>query len=272
MTFPFYEEIINDGTISIDNFKYPNFMGYLNPYGIPISFKDKFGYTGHGEGLSLQERFRVYYRLKIKSSEKMNLLEEYRMSDKYQKSERDRYSGILKILKEEKEQRKRQFYFSELEQMELEVYNFLLKCYNAETFFKGVGNVETCMCEYDFWEREYKNKKLYDMYHNDFELEYGIYIDKILVEVFKKVMIQYLGYHAVERVPKTITTSSFRIYETFYQYIDNGFTIFQIPKMIFEPKEKKYVQCKQNEFFIPDSELRLRDELLAHRKLVLLNK
>ena len=272
MTLPFNEEIINDSEINIENFKYLNFVGFLNPEGISINFGDIFGYTGHGQAPSIQERFRVYYILKIRNSKWISPLEEYIMSKRYQRSEKERYSEILKelssSLKEDVEQWKKRNFSLEREQMEINIYDFLLNCYSADTFFDGVGKVETCMSEREFWNHEYKNKSLYDIDHWDFKIEYGMYQDKILVDVFKNVMIQNLGYHSVERTPKTITTSSFRIYETFYNYLLNDFTIFQMPKMIFEPKEKRYVQYEQNEFLIPDSELRLKDEIQSIRKLV----
>ncbi len=85
-------------------------------------------------------------------------------------------------------------------------------------------------------------------------------------------MIQCLGYHSVERVPITIATSSFTIYETFYNYLLQDYTIFQMPKMLFDQKEKKYIQQNPNEFFLQDSELRLKDEIEAIKKLVPLEK
>lgn len=269
MTLPFNKEVINDGEINIENFKYPNFVGFLNPYGFPIEFEDKFGYTGHEQPPSIQELFRVYYILKIRNSKLISSLEEYIMSDKYQNSEKERYSSILK---EELQRCKKNYSYSMIseQQMEIDVYNFLLNCYSADTFFEGVGNINTCMCEQEFWNQEYKG--LYDIEDLDFKLEYGIYKDKILVDIFKNVMIQYLGYHSIERVPRTITTSSFRIYETFYNYLLNDFTIFQMPKMIFNPKERKYIPQNPNDFFLPDSELRLRDEIQAIKKLVPINE
>lgn len=277
MTLPFNEEVINDGIINICNFKYPNFVGFLNPYGIPIKFRDNFGYTGHGEAPSVQERFRVYYILKIRNSKWISPLEEYMMSDKYQRFEKERYSSFFKnlnsSLKKELKHSKKQYSSSfAKEQIEVDIYDFLLNCYSADTFFEGVGNIETCMCEREFWNQKYKNKNLYDIGDWDFEIEYKIYKDRILADVFKNVMIQYLGYHSVERVPRTITTSSFNIYETFYNYLLNDFTIFQISKMNFDFKQKKYVQQNPNEFFLSDSELRLRDEIQSIKKLVPINE
>lgn len=273
MTLPFHEEIINDSPISSASFEYPSFVGFLSPYGIPISFRDKFGYTGHGQFPSIQEIFRMYYVLKIRTSKWISPLEKYIMSHKYQNSKKERYDKTLRklssSLKEEVVRQTKQLSSSFIyEQMEMDIYNFLLNCYSSDTFFDGVGNVETCMCEREFWKYEYKNKNLYDIDHYDFKMEYEIYKDKIFADVFKNVMIQYLGYHSVERVSRTITTSTSCIYETFYNYLLNDFTIFQIPKMKFNPEERKYVSQNFNEFFLPDSELRFRDEIQAIKKLV----
>ena len=274
MTLPFYEKVVNDGGINTENFKCPRFVGFLNPYGIPIKFVDKFGYTGHGEVPSIQEYFRVYYILKIKPSKLISPLEEYIMSYEYLNSEKNRYNITLKEcieeLKEDINRYKKSsssFVISRL-QMNMDVYSFLFNCYSANTFFEGVGNIETCMCKEEFWNKEYINKNLYRVDSWDFNIEYEIYKDKILTEIFKNVMIQNLGYHSIERVPRTITTSSLNIYETFYNYLLNDFLIFQMPKIIFDPKKKKYVKQNLNEFFLPDSELRLRDEIQAIKKLV----
>lgn len=278
MTLQFNEEIVNDEIISSNSFKSPNFIGFINPYGVPINLKDKLGYTGHGEAPSIQERFRVYYTLKIKESKLTSPLEEYIMTSEYQHSEKERQINYLKQLRESLneelnyQKKESTFYNISEKQMELDIYDFFINCYSADTFFKGVGNVQTCKCEREFWATEYKNKNLYDVGDWDFNMEYQIYKDKILAETLKNVLIQYLGYHSVERVPRTITTASICTYKEFYKYIANDFTIFQIPKMIWDSKKRKYVELKLNEFFLPDSELRLRDEIQAIKKLVPINE
>lgn len=266
MTLPFCEEIINDGEITSDSFNHPNFVGYLNPKGEPISFNDKIGYTGHGEPPSIQEKFRVFYILKIENYKYISILEKHIMSDEYQHSQKEKY---LKLLKEAKSSLtediklfKKRFSGSFIrEQMELDIYNFLINCYSAHTFFDGVGNIETCMCEYKYWEQEYKHNKLHDSSHWHFKIDYSIYKDKILADIFKQVIIQYVGYHSVERIPRTITTSESKIYETFWNYLVHNFNIVYLPRMIFDPNKKTHIECPINEFFIPDSELKLKAEL-----------
>lgn len=275
MTLPYYEDIVNDEAINYESFKYPNFVGYLNPYGIPISFRDKFGYTGHGQSLSIQERFRVYYTLKMKPSELISPFEEYIMTNEYQHSEKERHFNSLKNLRrsfnEDLKRWKKQKYpssFINKRQMELDIYDFFINCYRADTFFDGIGNVETCLCEREFWLTEYKDKDVYPIDDYHFKMAYQIYKDKILAEAFKNVLIQYLGYHAVERVPKTITTSSFGIYQKFYYYLKNDFTIYQIPKMFWNPKERTYISFKLDDFFLPDSEIRLKEEIKSQKKFL----
>ena len=78
----------------------------------------------------------------------------------------------------------------------------------------------------------------------------------------------YLIYLSYSFLLTLITTSSFKIYETFYNYLLNDFTIYQVPKMIYDGDKKMYVMHKQNEFFIPDNELRLKEEIQSIKKLV----
>lgn len=259
MGLEFRKEIVNDEEISIKSIKYPNFVGFLNPNGIPIEFENKLKYTSHGEMPSLQERFRTFYTLKIKESDLITPIEEYRMSEKYLKSEKER--NLKRLLELKQIALDELEYFSlEKQQLEIDIYNFFINCYSAKTFFDGVGNVDICKCEREFFETEYKNKNIYRVGSWDFDTEYQLYKDKILAETIKKVLIQYLGYHAIERVTKTITTSSFTIYRDFYNYILNGYAIYQLPKMIYDEVEKMYSSYT---LFPTDSELRLKDELQA---------
>ena len=215
--------------------------------------------------------------MKIKDYAGISQLEKYRMTKNYLISEKNRNIQLLKQLcanlKEEINN------YSKLapdiviiDRMELDIYKFLLNCYSANTFFDGVGNIVTCMCEKEFWYKEYKNKRLYDMDHNDFQTEYKIYKDDILANAFKDVMIQYLGYHSIERIPKTITTSSLEIYETFYNYLLNDFTIVQLPKMNYDLNKRKYINQNSNCFFLSDHQLRLKEEIQAIKKYVPLDQ
>lgn len=272
MTLPFNESVVND-LFDSNSFRNPNFLGYLDKNGNPIRFEDRYGYRGHGEGASVQQRFRVLFNLKIADSENISAIDEYRMSKKFLISEKKRYLNIIKkYLEDLKDYPIRDDDNSKYNyQLEQDIYKFLLNCYSAETFFDGIGNIRYCMCEHDFYDVYYKKNHPGSSYYGnnyDFELEYSIYKDKILVDILKEVVIQYLGYHSVERIPKTITTSEPNIYETFYNYLLNDFEIFKLPRMNYDSKEKRYIEHEYNEFFISDKELRLKEEINSIKKLV----
>lgn len=87
--------------------------------------------------------------------------------------------------------------------------------------------------------------------------------------LLKDVLVQACNYDSIEsQLYRAITTSKFNIYETFYDYILHDYTIYQIPKKIYDKEQEKYVDVCQSEFFIPDSELRLKQELDAIRASV----
>ncbi len=99
MTLSFNEKIVNNESISSTSFKNPNFVGFLNPNGIPIDFKDKYGYTGHGEIPSIQGIFRAYYFFKFKDSKLISPLEEHIMNIKCQYGEKEKCIKNLKEMK-----------------------------------------------------------------------------------------------------------------------------------------------------------------------------
>lgn len=274
MILPFREEVVNNEEISCHSFKYPNFVGYLTPNGIPIEFRDKYGYTSHGQAPSLQERFRRYFTLQYEETENLSALEKYRMSPKSLNSEKEHYIKSLEnFINSCKSDMDNHYYSEESIKMELAVYTFLLNCYKGDSFFESIGQKITCLGEYNFFKKDYELKNpgsVFSQYSddlNDFKLNYELYKETILMETFKNILIQYLGYHSIERTKKTISTATLKPYETFYNYILNGFTIYQIPKMIYALEKKKYVQYSLNEFYIPDSELRLKAEIESIKKL-----
>lgn len=78
----------------------------------------------------------------------------------------------------------------------------------------------------------------------------------------KSVLVQTCDYDAIESQRyRTITTSKFNIYETFYDYILHDYEIFQIPKKVYDKESEKYIDWRQSEWFVSDKELRLKDEL-----------
>lgn len=91
--------------------------------------------------------------------------------------------------------------------------------------------------------------------------------------LLKDILVQACNYDALEsQVYRGITTSKFNIYETFYDYLLHDYRIFQIPKKIFDEQEGRYVDYSMPEVMIPDSELRLKEEIEAIRKSVPLEK
>lgn len=171
--------------------------------------------------------------------------------------------------------------------MDRDLLQFFKNCYENDTFNKGLGRYIRLKCGYQFADDDFAPiyKKCLDLYpkkenetaeqykyrtpsYYHYDYQYERYIDIQLLNLLKEVFISYLGYHSVERIPRTITTSEFKIYETFYNYLLNDFNIFQIPKMIYDQDKKMYVEQKQNEFFVPDSELRLKEEIQSIKKLV----
>ncbi len=78
----------------------------------------------------------------------------------------------------------------------------------------------------------------------------------------KSVLVQFCNYDSVEsQLYRSITTSKFNIYETFYDYILHDFKIFQIPKKVYNETSQQYTDYEQSIWLISDKELRLKAEL-----------
>lgn len=308
MTLPFNEKIVNDGNITPDNFKYPNFVGYLNPSGVPIDYSMPFGLGGHDNNPTT-DYFMEYYIIRTKpyinyDKSKFIPLNYYR---KYQSQKennyrqaieenndihlcelrRERINNRLASLNKTINFRKKHNYNNHFCIMDRDIMQFIANCYSNESFNKGLGKDIRFMGEAEFYDKYFcflkeerdkrypREKSETDIEYSNrtspwynFDYQYNRYIKTALLDVLKEVFICYLGYHSVERVPRTITTSEFNIYETFYNYLLNDFNIIQIPKMIYDPDKKIYVEQKQNQFFMPDSEMRLKEEIQSIKKLV----
>lgn len=277
MTLPFNTRIINDGSINPKDFKYANFIGFLNSVGKAIDYSKPLGLGGHDKNY-ITELFKVFFPLKIKESKHMSPLEIHIMSNEYLERERKQKINSLneRINKTKEKLIDYNNYgwenYITYSQLELDLYYFLLNCYSGDTFFKGLGkNVDT-MCQHEFFLTQFSKRNIpnqrFDVSDQDFEFEYWYYQTKTILSVFKDVMVQYLGYHSVERLPRTITTSEFNIYETFYNYLLNDYNIVQIPKMFYDDNKKMYIEYTKNNFLVSDKELRLKDEVQAIKKLV----
>ena len=78
----------------------------------------------------------------------------------------------------------------------------------------------------------------------------------------KDILIRACNWDAIESQRyRVITTSKFHIYEIFYDYFLHGYTIDQIPKLVYDLTEERYIEYKQNPFFLSDKEQRLKEEL-----------
>lgn len=89
------------------------------------------------------------------------------------------------------------------------------------------------------------------------------------LDILKSILVQACDVDSLESaLPKTIVTSKFNIYETFYNYLLNDYDIQVVPKKVYDFKEQRFIDFKLSEWLVPDSELRLKDEIEAIRKRI----
>ena len=82
--------------------------------------------------------------------------------------------------------------------------------------------------------------------------------------LLKDILVQACNYDAIEsQLYRTITTSKFNIYETFYEYILHDYKIYQIPKKVYDEQQERCIDWQQSPFMVSDKELRLKAELEA---------
>lgn len=285
MTLPFEEEIVNDCEYSQYNFEHPRFIGYLNKYGEILNYSSPLGIGGHNDD-KLTTYFEYYFRMPTHSSW-IQLIEDKDVIDL--EDERWYARDRIKYFKEKLEQRA---YFTKKYGVTKDPYNkfqadldmFFYNCYQADTFMDGFGQSCITLNENEFYQKFCKGKVLYqrkkdetDIQYRErnerhFKYDYYWYRKHLMLDWYKTVIVQYMQYHLVERCKKGITTCDSKPYETFYNYLLNDFTIHQIPCMLYDTDLKTYVSYEKNKFLIPDSELRLKDEIQAIKKLVPLSE
>ncbi|MCL2869593.1 hypothetical protein FWF48_02180 [Candidatus Saccharibacteria bacterium] len=78
----------------------------------------------------------------------------------------------------------------------------------------------------------------------------------------KTILVQVLGYDAIERTDKTITTSCNNPNERFHDYILMGWTIHQVPKYAWDNKLDKYTEAPAAGAAVMRQELELAEELV----------
>lgn len=295
MTLPFCERVINDGEITPKNFRNTNFIGYLSPNGQVIDCSMPFGLGGHDINPTT-EIFKQYLYLKEINREQYDEFYEYFNDKCALEQEKKRTTHYLRELQPEMDRYKTRIakyglYDDPYDILDNQVLEFFYNCYSNELFSVGFNGNNTIMTKPEFYEKYFqpideKRKRLYPRkseeddtrywwrvppyYH--FDVTYNNYKRKRTLEIIKDVMVSYLGYHYVARTPRTIYTSDFRVYETFYNYLLNDYTIYQIPKMNYDNEKRQYVEQVQNEFLIPDSELRLKQEIESTKRLVPFDK
>lgn len=70
---------------------------------------------------------------------------------------------------------------------------------------------------------------------------YYDYWSRMMLSFFKDTLVQYLGYDSVENVClRTICTSYPNVNERFYNYKLMDFNILQVPRMMWDEKNKIY--------------------------------
>lgn len=120
-----------------------------------------------------------------------------------------------------------------------------------------------------------------DVYYKDSD-ECSWYLPKRLMfttelmEILKSILVQSCSIDSLEiahsiyekKLSKTILTSKFNQYETFYNFYLMDYNIQTVPQKIYNPKTQKFEEYAQNKFLIPDSEIRYKDEIDSIKRLV----
>ena len=111
--------------------------------------------------------------------------------------------------------------------------------------------------------------KYFYCYHNVYNRVERLMDEEDEIDILKSILVQSCNVDSIELVwPNTICTSKFNIYETFYNYLIMDYNVQIVPKRIFNEEKGAFIDYKYNEFLVPDSELRLKDEVTSIRKLV----
>lgn len=293
MILKFDKDVVNEGKIDCESFKYCHFVGYLNKQGEKINYRMPFGLGGHDNNPTTDLFVKYFYirDKKIFESEVHVLgYDKLFTGLEYEKyiceNHRERLKTLLKSIKVDNDWQRKCYndYVNPYDRLDQDLIEFFYNCYQNDSFMNGFGKNYYIMNEEEFYHSIYYqnilkkypkkegeddsryNRRIPAIYQFDFM--YWDYKMKIILDFFKDTLVQYLGYHSIERIPKTITTSEIKVYSTFYNYILNDFTIVRIPKMNYDEDRKMYVEYNQSDLLLPDSELRLRDEIQAIKKLV----
>lgn len=281
MTLPFKEEIVNDKEYSQYNFEHPHFIGYLNKYGEVLDYSRPLGLGGHNDN-KLTTFFESYFRMPendswIQQIENRNVidLEEEKY---YAKSRKEYFKEKLEYISSFT--KKYGITKDPYKQFENDLNFFFYNCYQANTFIDGFGQNSISLNKVEFIQKYCEKRTIFQKEPTETEeqyrerrsrlidYDYYWYKKNLMLDWYKAVIVQYMHYHLITRCEKGIVTSDLKPTETFYNYLLNDFKVYQIPCMIYDNTKKTYVQYKQNQFLISDSELRLQEEIQAIKKLV----
>lgn len=285
MILQFNEEVVNSGEYSRYNFEHPRFIGYLNKHGDILDYSRPLGIGGHDDN-RLTTYFEYYFRMptndpwiqQIECKDVIDIEDEEWFGQERREYFEERLKHILDL--------KRKYGVKEnpydIFQEDLDI--FFYNCYEADTFMDGFGQNCMALNKNEFYQKFCKYSKLYQRKINEteeqyrerhnqlFEYDYYWYLKHLMLDWYKTVIVQYMHYHLIERCKKGITTSDLTPNETFYNYLLNGFTIHQIPRMMYDNIKKMYVPYEHSKFLVTDRELRLQEEIQAIRKLVSKNE
>ena len=104
--------------------------------------------------------------------------------------------------------------------------------------------------------------KYFYCYHNVYDRVEKLMCEEDEIDILKSILVQSCDVDSIELVwPNTICTSKFNIYETFYNYLIMDYNIQIVPKKVFNKEKGVFMNHRYNEFLVPDSELRLKEEI-----------
>ena len=138
MRLPFQGIVVNDEEYSNYNFRRPNFIGYLNPYGIPIEYSNPFGLGGHDCDRTTLF-FETYFRMpeneiwlqQLEGISSIDYEHEKDLSEYYRNFFQKRKNDTIEHYKKYgKSKNPRTIFMDDME-------TFFLNCFQAKTFNEG---------------------------------------------------------------------------------------------------------------------------------------
>ena len=157
--------------------------------------------------------------------------------------------------------------FNEFDILEYDLLKLFTRLYSNDNFFNSLGR-KIYVNDMDSIWKKYKNNfnfKEYDELEEKYKYYFENYLVIQLMSYFKDICVQYLGYDSIERAwpigdlnvvnnlysasngytflknPRIITTSTNNPNERFYNWLLMDWTIQQIPKKIWDEKNKKFI-------------------------------